>query len=272
MTDSTPAQLAPSDIVKVPPFKDLDYGFFIDVEATHDSLTKAHLPAIGAVCQKIGECGPVEGGKFHRYLGVEPPEGKSWGKRTCEEFWDNPEKAVDGKTQRELLVEEHADMEVSKPQSVALDFLAWINEMVDAMPEGSRSMIILDTAGFDFGMMSVFLEENLRGTDKTCDSLLYVFGGQYRPVRCISSFYGGLAATLCKFGTREHAIAALRPDPVPERFQVVKANHNPLRDAEEMANFASYIVSRARKIRDYEDEPTEGTRRLRQKREVGEPE
>lgn len=229
--------------------KDVTHIFVGDAEGANDNVRRGFMPDFAFVCQEVGTFEPIENGVFYRTLGAVPPEGKSWGERTRREYWDNPDKGAGGKTQYELLLERIKDKEISTPADAARDLVKWFRATEAALPEGSRAMIVTDTAGFDFALVSDLLAEHLHGTDLQCDSLLYVFGG-YRPVRCMSSSQFGLAGTLAKFGSEAAAMEALELSELPEEATKVAANHHPERDARSIANHASFFVSEARKLRD----------------------
>lgn len=211
-----------------------------DVETSGQNPRFFDLVEIAATIWELGAKEPTC--ELHFFFGL----NKRWCVRTMEEFWNNPEKGVDGKTpmkaMRDRLCAEKTP--VASEGEAAMRLTTWARDAYRVF--GGKIMVVTDTPGFDYQFITHLLaciQELPGGTNEQPPSSLNYLFGKYQPVCDINSFYKGVGGSLQKHGARDKMIAKFDIE-YPEWVTQHEHNHDPRSDARSIAAKLSFLFCR----------------------------
>lgn len=215
--------------------REITHFIAIDVEATGPNVVKNYMPEMGASFWAVGDSEPLA--TF--YVAIEQPPGTDWDEKTKQEYWLNPAKGKDGKTQMALLEARLIRQPLSSPEKAMRDFHRFATLAQEMLGPDDTVIVISDTAEFDTAYANVYLG---RHCPELCPNLNLLFG-QYRSTRDIDAFYYGLGQRLQKWGAEEVALGSFDEKEFPAWVQRYEATHDPLDDAISIGARASYLLS-----------------------------
>lgn len=210
----------------------------LDIETSGQDMVRNFIVSIGACVIDVEHMQQLDSDEFLIYL--IPPPGTCWEPNCVKNFWNSPKKAINGRTQFELLQRAQDEHGAYEPRQALTLFLEFVKRMAHKYP---NLVVLTDTAGFDIEWLDYSIQRYTHYPRKF-DSLAYCTG-EYRSIWNVTAFYRGIArmtphdALSDARNAEQCALEALGEDAFPDFG--IEHDHNPLHDAKLMGLRAAYI-------------------------------